>query len=282
MRPLRNFTTAIIFTGLMVAAIFNSGCNYIHKVIAKDKLNQGAILYNQGRIKQAQNFFREATETDPSNAVAWLYYGATLVRDYRDLEGDKKTQTAGNALQVYEKALSLSGSNCVNRDNAITYIASIYDDLKNDDEWRKWLLNRADDKCATPEVKATSYYSIAVRYWRCSYDQTERYQDRAKMASDAFHYRNMDYPAALADKQKAMTCATKGLEFVEKALAVNPEYVDAMFYKALLYRELQKLTKEEAKRKEMERTALKINDDAAAVQRRRQAEQPTASPERQG
>jgi tRNA G18 (ribose-2'-O)-methylase SpoU len=76
----------------------------------------------------------------------------------------------------------------------------------------------------------------------------------------------------LSDKQKAESCAAKGLEYVEKALATDPEYVDAMFYKSLLYREQQMLTKDEAKRKDLDGKAKKISDQASALQQKREAE----------
>jgi hypothetical protein len=44
-----------------------------------------------------------------------------------------------------------------------------------------------------------------------------------------------------------------------------------MFYKGLLYRELQKLIKEEAKRKEYEQMALKIAAEAGALQKKKEA-----------
>lgn len=270
MRFFRNINTALTFSAVIALAILSSGCEYARKVIAKDLLNQGAILYNQGRTKTAQGFFKDATETDPKNPVAWLYYGATLVKDYKEKTGDEQKQLADQALKAYTTALELAKGNCVNTDNAIGYIATIYNDINNEDEWRNWMLKRAEGECATKEVKATSYYSIGVKYWNCSYDQTTRYQD--KMAKDPFHYRNMDYPAALPDKAKAQTCAAKGLEFVEKALQVDPEYVDAQFYKGLLYREQQKLTKEEPKRKELDSIAKKIADEASALQKRKEEE----------
>ena len=274
MKLFRNLTTALTITAIVVVAMLSSGCEYVRKVIAKDKLNQGAILYNQGRTKQAQVFFREATETDPNNPIAWLYYGATLVKDYKAAEpGDKQKEIANQALDVYQKALSLSGNNCTAKDNAVSYIATIYDDLNNVDEWRKWMLNRAEDeRCSTKTVKATTYYSVAVKYWNCSYEQTTRYQDKEKVAKEPFHYRNMDYPAALPDKQRAEECTTKGLEYIEKALKEDPEYVDALFYKGLLYRERQKLTKEEAKRKEYDQIALKIANEASALQKKKETE----------
>jgi tetratricopeptide (TPR) repeat protein len=281
MRIFRNSTTAFTFIAIVAIVSFNSGCDYVSKVIAKDKLNQGAILYNSGKTKQAQAYFRDATDRDPNNPIAWLYLGATLYKEYKGMDNpDQQKAVANDALKVYEKALSLS-NNCTNKDNAITYIAFIYDDLGNADEHRNWLLKRAEDECATKEAKASTYYSIAVKYWRCSYDQTTRYQDKALAAKDSFHYRNMDYPAALQDKKKAEDCTTKGLEYIEKALEADPEYSEAMFYKGLLYRERQKLTKDPAKRKEYEQMALKITNEASALQKKRQeeAKQKQAAPQ---
>lgn len=272
MKIFRHFQHALIFSAIVALALLNSGCEYTKKVIAKDQLNQGAILYNQGNTTKAQEFFRTATDTDPNNTVAWLYLGATLVKDYKSEEDDaKKVQIANQALDVYKKALELSQNNCANFDNAVSYIATIYDDLNNTDEWRNWMLKRAEGKCVVSnEVKATTYYAVAVKYWTCSYDQTTRYQD--KVNQDPFHYRNMDYPAALPDKQRAEDCASKGLEYIEKAIQVDPTYVDAMFYKGLLYREKQKLTKEEAKRKDLAAIAVKIAEEATALMKKKEAE----------
>ncbi len=271
MKIFRYLTTALALLLIVGLALLSSGCEYTRKVIAKDKLNQGAILYNQGRTKAAQEFFKEATETDPSNPVAWLYYGATLVKDYKAATGKEQQDIANQALDVYKKALDLSGNRCANVDNAISYIATIYDDLSNFDEWRNWMLKRAEGECSTKEIKATTYYSVAVKYWNCSYEQTTRYQDKMLIAREPFHYRNMDYPAALPDKQKSQDCVTKGLEYIEKALQVDPEYVDAMFYKGLLYRERQKLTKEEPKRRELDQIALKIANQATELQKKKEA-----------
>jgi len=286
MKIFRNSITALTLAAIVAMTMLGSGCDYVRKVIAKDKLNQGAILYNQGRTKQAQEFFREAKETDPTNSIAWLYYGATLVKEYKEptIEDQKKKEIANQAIEVYKKALDLSSNNCISIDNAVSYLATIYDDLKDDGEWQKWMEKRAESDCSKDDVKAQSYYSIAQRYWKCTYDETTRYADKVILANQPFHYRNMDYPAALPDKQKAEQCVAKGLEYMEKALTINPEYVDAMYYKGLLYRERQKLTKEEAKRKELDQLAVKIANEASATQKRieaaaaQQKEQEQAAP----
>ncbi|MGH9878557.1 MAG: hypothetical protein ACRD5H_13040, partial [Nitrososphaerales archaeon] len=213
------------------------------------------------------------SETDPNNPSAWLYLGATLVRDYRkEIDEPKKKEIANQALQVYKKALEISGENCIAIDNALSYIAVIHDDMKNTDEWRKTMEERATNKCTKKEAQAQAFYAIGVNYWQCSYDQTNRYADKALLAKEPYHFRKMDYAAeALSDRQRTEACVAKGFENFEKALGIDPEYVEAMFYKGLLYRERQKLTKEEAKRRELEQTAVKIANDATALQKRKEA-----------
>jgi hypothetical protein len=275
MKVFRNSTTALMITAVAVLATLGSGCGYIKKVIAKDKLNQGMIEYNKGNYRNAQEFFKDASQTDPNNPTTWLCLGATRVKDYKkEIDDAKKKEIAKDALNDYQNALSLANENCSVIDNALSYIAVIHDDMNNREEWRKTMEVRATNKCMKKDIQAQSFYGLGVDYWKCSYDQTTRYQDKALFASDQFHYRKMDYsPEALADRQKAQNCVTKGFEYFEKALQIDPEYTQAMFYKGLLYRELQKLVKEEAKRKEFEQMALKIAAEAGALQRKKEAEQ---------
>lgn len=274
MKVIRKTTTALTLALIAALTTLGSGCEYARKVIAKDKLNQGMIEYNKGNYKSAQDFFKGASETDPSNPTTWLCLGATMVKDYKKEADDaKKKELANQALDVYKRALTLSNENCGIVDNALSYMAVIYDDTKNTAEWRKTMEERAQNKCTKKDARAQAFYGIGVDYWKCSYDQTTRYQDKALFSKDQFHYRKMDYsPEALADKQKAEACVAKGFEYLEKALEIDPEYTEPMFYKALLYRERQKLTKDESKRKEFEQMAEKIVKEASDLQKKRQAE----------
>jgi tetratricopeptide (TPR) repeat protein len=255
MKLLRNISTAFIFAGIVGCALTGSSCTYARKVLIKEKVNRGVIAFNEGNREAAKTFFLDAIDYDPDNAVAWLYYGATVVRDYREQAKDveKKKEIASHALQVFEKALALSGSNCANRENAISYIAIIYDDLNDIDSWRIWMLKRVEDLCSTKEAKVEGYTAIARTYFDCSQDQTRRYSDKAKLAAtDYRHYRDMDYPAALPNKRKAEECVTRGLEYIEKGLQEDPENANLLIYQDLFYRERQKMTKEPAKRKELD------------------------------
>jgi Tetratricopeptide repeat len=271
MRILHRVMTVLPLIALVAISSLTSGCGYIRLVLAKDKLNQGVIKFNQGRNSEAKEFFLAALDYDPKSAIAHLYYGATLVREYQEVENpEKQKQMAGEALKVYEKALELSPGNCRNKDNALLYIAAIYDDIGDRAENRNWLLKRAEDSCSSSQVKSRMYHAVAVQYWNCSFAQTQRFRD--PKIKDAFHYRNMDYPAALPLKKEAENCTAEGLKYIEKAIQYDSEFTDSLYYKALLYREMQYLTKDTAKRNEYGKTAEKLTNEASEMRKRQEEE----------
>src|SRR5262245_23050626 len=279
MRILHRVIPALLLIAIVTMISFTSGCGYLRLVMAKDKLNQGVICFNQGKNRCAQDFFKRALDYDPESAIAHLYYGATLVREYQEVENpEKKKQMAGEALKIYEQALALSQENCRNKDNALLYIAAIYDDLGNREENRKWLLKRAEDSCSPPQVKSRMYHAVAVQYWNCSFAQTQRFKDPKLFAKDPFHYRNMDYPEALPLKKEAEACTAEGLKYIERAIEQDPDFSDSLFYKGLLYREMQYLTKDVPKRREYGQIAERLNNQASEMRKRQEAEAKLKAP----
>ncbi|MCI0661644.1 MAG: hypothetical protein L0220_11380 [Acidobacteria bacterium] len=273
MRILHRLIPVLLLIAIVTVISFTSGCGYLRLVMAKDKLNQGVICFNQGKNRCAQDFFKRALDYDPESAIAYLYYGATLVREYQEVVNpEQKKQMAGEALKIYEKALALSQDHCRNKDNAFLYIAAIYNDLGDKAENRKWLLKRAEDSCSPPQVRSRMYHAVAVQYWNCSFAQTQRFKEPKLFAKDPFHYRNMDYPEALPLKKEAETCTAEGLKFIEKAIQQDPEFSDSLFYQGLLYREMQYLTKDTAKRRAYGQIAEKLNNQASDMRKRQEVE----------
>ncbi len=264
MKGFRHISRRSLAITLVAWSFLASGCAIINKVIAKDKLNQGALAFNRGSYKEAYGFIKSATELDPNNPNGWLFYGATLIKLYANAESDSdKKAKQDQAIEAYQNALKqaenlkLEKEKCSVRDNAIGYLAKIYDDKGDENTRREWLLKRTEGVCAKPDVKAATFYSIGVAYWKCAYDQTQRYADKQKI-TELFHFRTIYTPE---DKKKHEDCLAKGMEYIEKALAVNPDYADALSYKSLLLREKQKTTNVEAERK-------KYNDEAEKLAKR--------------
>ncbi len=270
MRVLSSTITTLGLSALLATSVLTSGCDFTNKVIAKDKLNQGVIAYNAGKAKDAEAYFKKATELTPANAGAWVYYGATVFKRFLGSFGEDRKKLGQEALDIFKKSLELP-SDCKTRDSALGYISSIYSELEDEENNKIWMLKRAEGDCADKTTKAITFYSIAVKLWQCSNTQTNRYSD--KNNKDAFHYRDMSYsPVALVDKEKASKCITDGMQYIEKSLAEDSNSPDTYFYKGLFYRELQYMTKDDAKRKEYGAEAQKYNDQGVALSKKKEAE----------
>lgn len=169
------------------------------------------------------------------------------------------------AQPAFLKASELA-EDCQIKDAAMSYLAVIAGDLDDADQRRQWLLKRIDSPCATNRVKAESYYALGVKQWGCAYNLTTKYANRKLQNADPFHFRGIASPE---DKQKFGNCLTTGAEYIEKALEADPGFVDAMYYKSLIYREKQKTTANPAERKKIGDEALKIANRATEIMKQR-------------
>lgn len=236
------------------------------KSLGQITYESGILLYNQGKTEEAADVFKHTAEAFPDEPTFWLCLGATQYKKLTTAPEREKVSYAKEALESYKKALALS-QDCKIRDNSIGYIATIYDQLEDQESNREWLLQRATGPCATNEIKAGTYYSIGVKYWQCAYDLSTRYANKQLLSSEPFHARNFHHRP---DKDKFDECVMKSFEYLEKALAAKPDYAEAWSYKSLLYREKQKSTASKLQRKQFEteaEKAAKIAIDLSVRQR---------------
>ena len=254
----------------------------------------------------AQEFFKRLTASRPDDASAWLWYGQTMCKSPEIIfdpqiappplppppppppppskpaggeqrqEGVPSGRSAGpgesdlkEAINAFQRALDLA-TDCKTKDQALAYLAIAYGQLGAEAEETESLLKRAGSECATKEVKATTYYLLGVKYWKCAYSLSTAYIDRNKFVYEPFHYRNFTNPA---DRQNFDDCLTKGFEYLEKALALAPEYVQAIFYKGLLCREKQKGSQDETERAQWAKEAQELASKGIALQRKKEGRQ---------
>jgi tetratricopeptide (TPR) repeat protein len=257
-------------------------------------------MYKGSPANGAKDFFKRLASLRPDDASAWLWYGKTM---FKPLESSfeplgappppppppvSRKKNAGrqqkqrdvtfvrsaghnpsesdliDAINAFKRAFDMA-TDCATKDQALTRLASAYDQLGAEAEVTELLLKRAESECATNEVKASSYYSLGVKHWMCAYDLSTAYADRNN--SEPFHYRAF---TNLADRRKFDNCLTKGFEFIEKALALDPEYVEAIFYKGLLCREKQKASEDSTERGRWAEEAIKLADKGTDIQKRKE------------
>ena len=144
------------------------------------------------------------------------------------------------AKQAYDEFMKVLDQD-PNNTNAIASIASIFLNEKKLDEAQQWY-----EKLAAVDPKnSTAYYSLGWIAWSKWYPADQL--ARANMGM------KLEDPGPLKDKKVREELKAKygavidaGLKNLDKALEIDPEYVDAMAYENLLYRERGDLADDKA------------------------------------
>lgn len=254
-------------------------------------------------------FYKAMTEAMPNNGAAWFFYALAICESHRDPMGfsaiglmpppppppampvpvkvippskeeqaqldeeERQWKAKREALQkdlkvaqpAFVKAAELA-EDCQVKDAAMAYLVAIAGEFDDEEQSRQWLLKRIESPCATKGSRAESYYALGVKQWSCAYQVTGKYANSKLKATDPFHFRAI---TNLADKQQFDSCLATGAAYIEKALEADPDYVDAMFYKALIYREKQKVTASPAERKKIGDEAMKIFNRTSEMMKQR-------------
>ncbi len=181
-------------------------------------------------------------------------------------------QRAGllRAMAAFQQAAQLS--DCQSRAEAWLFMAALYITLNEADNARAWRLKSATTDCAAAApTRSLAWYSLAAENWQCANVITERYTDQKRaMYSDPWHYRQI---SSAADQAKFDTCLAHGLDYIAKALTLEPDNSKAVFYQSLLYREKQKTAKLKAERLKYKALAEKVGQRAMELFKRQSEKQ---------
>lgn len=263
-------TALLVLLGLLIGM---SGCGFVNKLRAKNSLNEGVRAFNGGKYDQAQDLFGDALKYNPDNSDAQLFYARAINARFEQ----KQTEDLGlKALDAYQNIINHNQNNPKAVDQALAFEAKAYEDLASavpekaqqyKDKARETLLKRADEPGATNKTKADVYYTIGQGYWQESYSISKQHtKTQATGKIDA-----SGIPAASADKMKA--AILKAHEYLQKALAIEPDYADAWIYEKLVYIEESKIDPA-SMRPELEK---KMNEDQENYKKYHEQQQAAAA-----
>lgn len=202
---------------------------------ALDQLNKGVDAYKNSHYEQAINYFRQAVQLDPSLINAHLYLATTFVSQYiPGVDSPDNLRTAQQAIDEYKKVIDANPA----RDqkvNAAKGVAYLYLNMKKFDDAKKYYRMASDQDPNDPEP----YYSVGVIDWTACYQP--RMEERAKMGfkpEEHLNPKNKDQKKVCAElKEKNMPSIQEGMDALNKAIQLRPDYDDAMAYMNLMYRE---------------------------------------------
>jgi tetratricopeptide (TPR) repeat protein len=234
--------------GLLALIVAAPGCGVINKLRAKDSLNAGVRLFNQGKIDQAQQQFERALELSPDLANAQLFHARALNARF----DQNRTEELGlKTIQAYDTIINNSKDDPQALDRALAFKAKVYDDLAtvNPDKAEEYkqqhrdaVLARAELPSATDQTRADVYYTIGHGYWEEAYNMSRpfTYADGSL---------RQELPKEVSDKMRVLV--QKGHEFFQRAIAKQPEYANAYFYEGLTNLQESYIEKDPARKKKL-------------------------------
>ena len=225
------------FRLLMLAAaavlLFSSmGCS---KLRARDQLNKGVTAYKNAKYEEAIDHFQQSVALDPTLINAKMYLATAFAQQYiPGVESPDNMKMADQAIEQYKHVLDMNAA----RDqkvNAAKGIAYLYLNMKKFDDAKKYYRMAADMDPNDPEP----YYSVGVIDWTACYQP--RMEERAKLGlkpDENLNPKNKDQKKVCAElKEKNGPSIQEGIESLNKAIQLRPDYDDAMAYLNLMYRE---------------------------------------------
>ncbi|HXE76566.1 MAG TPA: hypothetical protein VNN18_13155 [Candidatus Xenobia bacterium] len=222
-----------IFILLLIAPL--AGCN---KLRARDELNKGVRAYKNANYEQAVDHFRRAIEYDPNLINARLYLATAYASQFvPGSPSDENRKNGEAAIAAFEEVLQRQPDNAT----ALAYVASLYYGMaggaqkqeekfelfEKSKEYRRKLI-------AVDPNNPEHYYSIGVIDWTIAYARNQ--EARAKLG-------NLAPDKPLPPRERRALAAVngplveEGQQMLEKALALNPKYLDALAYINLIWRQ---------------------------------------------
>lgn len=214
----------LVGLALLLAMLSAAGCT---KLRARDQLNKGVQSYKSARYEEAIEHFKNAVSLDPQLINARLYLATAYAQQYiPGADTEENNRNAEQAIDEYKKVLEQDPKNV----GSVKGIAYLYLQMKNFNQAKEYYRKAADIDPNDPET----YYSIGVIDWTQTYQP--RMEERAKLGLKPTE--DLKDKKVCADlKTKNQANVEEGIQMLEKALQLRPDYDDAMAYMNLMYRE---------------------------------------------
>jgi tetratricopeptide (TPR) repeat protein len=252
---------------LVSTALASTGCSELR---GRHKIQQGNQLYRDGQYKEAHAMFEEAEQFVPNLWVLHLNKGYNCRQMI--IPGSKTPESlnaAKCALDAFKRMQELRPENPKGellyiqtlfdadkfdelsklyedryqknpRDiDVITGLIQVYQKWGKSDEALGWYMKKAEVQANDPEAQ----YAVGVFIWQ----QLQSHgggQDKATFdprpdPNERHPKKKIPPPWGVGDivSQQRVDMADKGIEYLNKALALKPKYFESMVYVNLVYRQ---------------------------------------------
>src|SRR6201987_1577289 len=235
---------------------------------ARDQLNKGVQSYKNAKYEEAIEHFKQAVHLDPTLINARLYLATAFAQQYiPGADAPDNNKFAEQAIDQYKAVLNADPKNV----NSVKGIAYLYLQMKRFDDAKTYYRKATELDPNDPEP----YYSVAVIDWTQTYQP--RMEERAKLGMKPDEpLKDKKVCAMLKEKNSANI--QEGIDNLNQALKLRPDYEDAMAYMNLMYRERADVQCDDPARRAADlKTADEWVDKTLAVKKAKAEKQPGAA-----
>src|SRR5487761_10525 len=220
----------------LTATFAVAGCA---KLKARDDLNKGVEAYKNGQFDSAVEYFKESTQLDPTLVNARLYLAQAYASQYiPGAPSQDNKRNAEQAVAVWKEVLQ----NDPNNTTALGGIGSMYYNMAGTPFDRDMMEQAKTYQQKVMQINPndpTPYYWVGViDYWiafRTNAELRADYNEKARKP-----IKELDpLPPAVRDQfiQKEGATVDDGIQSLQHAIQLKPDYANAMAYLNLLLRE---------------------------------------------
>jgi tetratricopeptide (TPR) repeat protein len=197
---------------------------------ATEEMRAGVVAYKFSDYPGAAEHFKAALAINPDLTQARLFLATAYAQQY--VAGDESAANvamAEQAIDTFKQVLSDDPSQ-QERYKSVVPIASLSFNLKNFADAREFYGKAIELK---PD-EARNYFSIAVIDWTEAHKSQTKVREELGLSESAMISKPEACASLRAQNQQKVE---DGIQRLQKALELQPDYDDAMGYMNLLYRE---------------------------------------------
>jgi tetratricopeptide (TPR) repeat protein len=216
----------LTIAALAAVALLGVGCN---KLKSRDNLNKGVQEFRNAKYPEAIEKFKTAVALDPSYTTARLYLAMAYMQQYiPGAKSPENKQYWQAAFDQFQKVVDSDPKNTV----ATASIASLYFNEQDWDNAKRWF----EKLIAIDPNNKEAYYSLGHMAW-------DQWYPAYRKALSELNMKEED-PKPIKDvkvreelKSKYGDLINWGIQNLDQAIKIDPEYDDAMTFENLLIRE---------------------------------------------
>ncbi len=245
------FSRIGIFILILSTVLIGANCSFYNRIITRKNLVDGGKAYKDRKFQEAEQLFRDAIARDPQGGTnegktAQLFLARTLHSEF--IGNRSNTEKANEAIQEYKKALAED----VNDQSSFNAVANLLENLNRDDEWLKWVTERANNEKVPGVQRAEALTKLAAKKYSCANEISDVEPVKKTVTKEGKSTFVFSKPQNPEDYEKLKQCTAEGIEIVNKAEKLDTNSDAVWSYKTNLLSQEMRIAEMEGKNAEKE------------------------------